>query len=169
VGFPNRQPAIRNPQSTEPPLALVQAVANRQQVVAVCARAASQGIRPGLTLAEARALCPGLRHAEHDPRRDALGLEALGRWLTRFTPVVALHTTADACADASADGNLFQPVMNGGYYHRLVSFRKTPSRPGDTPDRHGLFLDVTGCEPRWSACASTPASPSPRRPARRGR
>jgi protein ImuB len=59
-------------------------------VVAVCEAASARGIRAGLTLAEAKALCPGLEHAEHDVRRDALGLHALGRWMMRFTPVVAV-------------------------------------------------------------------------------
>jgi protein ImuB len=64
-------------------------------VVAVCEGALARGIRPGLTLAEARALCPGLEHAEHDARRDALGLRALGRWMMRFTPVVAVANGPD--------------------------------------------------------------------------
>jgi protein ImuB len=85
----NPQSEIRNPQSS-PPFALVRTAANRQTVVAVCEAASARGIRPGLTLAEAKALCPGLEHAEHDVRRDALGLRALGRWMMRFTPVVAV-------------------------------------------------------------------------------
>jgi protein ImuB len=46
-----------------------------------------------MTLAQARALCPGesggLSHAPHDPAADARGLVALGRWLVRFSPVVS--------------------------------------------------------------------------------
>jgi protein ImuB len=87
---PNPQSTPHNPQSKPPPFALVQTAANRQTVVAVCEAASARGIRPGLTLAEAKALCPGLEHAEHDVRRDALGLRALGRWMMRFTPVVAV-------------------------------------------------------------------------------
>jgi protein ImuB len=41
-----------------------------------------------LSLAEARALCPGVVQADHDSAGDAKALEALGRWMTRFTPVV---------------------------------------------------------------------------------
>jgi protein ImuB len=43
-----------------------------------------------MTLTQARALFAGVRHAEHDPKRDRKALEALGRWMTRFTPSVAL-------------------------------------------------------------------------------
>jgi protein ImuB len=146
---PNEDPLTRD--ATAPPLALVRTAANRQSVVAACARAAARGVRAGLTLAEARALCPGLEHAEHDVRRDVLGLEALGRWLTHFTPVVALYTTGTldedgAAAGAGPAGDLFAPVMNGGYYHRLVAFRKAPARNDGAPQRHGVFLDVTGCD-----------------------
>ena len=42
-----------------------------------------------MTLAEARALCPGLLCLEHQPAPDARALDALGRWMTRFTPDVA--------------------------------------------------------------------------------
>src|SRR2546430_5479615 len=72
----------------ESPLVLVQTTANRQVVVAMCSQARAQGVRAGLSLAQARALCPGLVNAEHDAARDAKALEALGRWMMRFTPTV---------------------------------------------------------------------------------
>src|SRR5258706_7557749 len=72
----------------ENPLVLVQTTANRQVVVAMCSQARAQGVRAGLSLAQARALCPGLVYAEHDAARDAKALEALGRWMMRVTPTV---------------------------------------------------------------------------------
>lgn len=42
-----------------------------------------------MTLAEARMLCPHLQCFEHDPAADRRALIALGRWLTRFTSIVA--------------------------------------------------------------------------------
>jgi len=42
-----------------------------------------------MSAAEARALCPNLRCVDEDPAGDRRTLDALGRWLTRFTPVVA--------------------------------------------------------------------------------
>src|SRR5439155_5323911 len=77
-----------SPAAHEGPLVLVQTTANRQIVVAMCERARARGVRPGLSLAEARALCPGMVHEEHDPAKDAKGLEALGRWMMRFSPGV---------------------------------------------------------------------------------
>jgi protein ImuB len=47
-------------------------------------------MRVGMTLAQARALCAHVTHFEHEPHRDAVAMEALGRWMMRFSPVVAL-------------------------------------------------------------------------------
>jgi protein ImuB len=69
-------------------LVLVQTIANRQVVVAMCSQARVKGVRVGFSLAQARALCPELVHADEDPGRDMKGLEALARWMMRFTPRV---------------------------------------------------------------------------------
>lgn len=86
------------------PLALVDTVGGgRQLVAAACERAAAGGVRPGMTLAQARAVCPSLAHAPHDPEQDLRALARLGRWLTRFTPAVspappdALHLDVGGC------------------------------------------------------------------------
>jgi protein ImuB len=99
-------------------LALVRTIATRQLVIAVSAAARGSGIRPGMTLGESRALCSTLEHEEHDPSRDQQSLEALARWMMRFSPVVAL------------------PGSN------------LPGPPAQMPDAqgHGIFLDLTGCE-----------------------
>src|SRR3954462_5438992 len=80
--------AVTGDSVKEPALVLVRTTANRQVVVGMCAAARAQGVRGGLSLAQARALCPGMVYAEEDAARDARALEALGRWMMRFTPVV---------------------------------------------------------------------------------
>jgi protein ImuB len=69
---------------------LIHTSGNRQHVIAASVSARGCGIRPGLTLAQARALCANVVAREHDPLRDARALEALGRWMMRFTPTVCL-------------------------------------------------------------------------------
>lgn len=69
---------------------IVRTVADRQVIVCVSPEAAGFGIRLGMTLTQARALCAHVRHAPHQPARDRRAMEALARWLTRFTPVAAL-------------------------------------------------------------------------------
>ena len=52
--------------------------------------AAGFGIRRGMTLTQGRALHADVEHAEYEPEKDRRTLEALGRWMMRFSPVVAL-------------------------------------------------------------------------------
>jgi protein ImuB len=75
---------------SELPLVITRTVANRQLVIAASRAAAACGVRNDLTLTEARALCPGLSNFDEDPVADARALEALARWMMRFTPLVAL-------------------------------------------------------------------------------
>ena len=50
----------------------------------------ADGPRPGQSLAEARALVPGLIALEADPAGDAAALAALADWAARYTPMVAV-------------------------------------------------------------------------------
>jgi protein ImuB len=89
--------------SDDPPLAIVRTVATRQEIVAVASAALHLGVRPGLTLTEGRALCGGLIAFDHDPTRDARALEALARWMFRFTPRVSLGTQDSALSTIFLD------------------------------------------------------------------
>lgn len=70
------------------PLVLVRAVGGTRVVERVCPRARALGLRPGLSLAQARALVPGLAAAPHEPHRDRVVLIHLARWAYRFSPAV---------------------------------------------------------------------------------
>jgi protein ImuB len=72
------------------PLVIIRTVAGRQLVTAASLAAARFGVRAGLTLTESTALCSRLKHFDEDPQKDARALEALARWMFRFTPRVAL-------------------------------------------------------------------------------
>jgi protein ImuB len=71
-----------------------------------------------MSLAQARALCPTLTPADHDPARDAKALESLARWLTRFSPRIQCITG-------------FQPVSS--------KEKRAPISPVT-----GILLDATG-------------------------
>jgi protein ImuB len=103
---------------------IVRTVAERQVIVAASDEAADLGIRGGMTLTQARALNAAIVHAEHDPERDQKALEALGRWMMRFSPVVSL------CGTGSLP----------------VSETVSTNDHGRAARATGLFLDVTGCE-----------------------
>ncbi len=76
-------------------MALIARQAGRELVVAADPPAEALGIFPGLPLADARALCPGLRVVPHDPAGDAAALRALAAWATRYSPWAAPCATAE--------------------------------------------------------------------------
>jgi protein ImuB len=88
---------------------LVESVASRQLVAACCARAAGAGVRPGMTVAQARALAHGeeLRLEPRDPAREQRALERLGHWALRFSPVVALDPPDGLLLDVVGCARLF--------------------------------------------------------------
>ena len=87
---------------------LVETAGTRQTVAAACHSARSRGIRPGITLTEARALCIDLLHAPYEPHRDLRALEALGQWMMRrFSPIVALEPPDALFMDVGGCQRLF--------------------------------------------------------------
>ncbi|MDX2288066.1 MAG: DNA polymerase Y family protein [Hyphomicrobiaceae bacterium] len=66
------------------PLALVESGRRGLTITAVNASAAREGVRPGRTLADARAALPGLRSRPAEPARDAEALAALATWCGRY-------------------------------------------------------------------------------------
>jgi protein ImuB len=103
-------------------------------IVAVSKSARDLGIRRDMTLTQARALCADVRHVDHDPRRDGRALEALGRWMMRFTPAVTLTCDTGVSPVPNASGK------------NDSSLSQCNSHGRDARVTVGLFLDVTGCE-----------------------
>jgi len=74
-------------------------------VAAADAAAQALGLHPGLPLARAQALVPGLTVAEADPADDEAALERLAAWCLRYTPLTApdppvgLWLDITGCAD----------------------------------------------------------------------
>ncbi len=76
---------------SEAPIILYEETRGRRLVACCCPRAAASGIRPGMTVAHARALLHegGAVVEPHRPRRELAQLRALARWAIRFSPIVA--------------------------------------------------------------------------------
>jgi len=85
---------------------LVETTAHRQIVTAVSPEV-PPAVRPGMMLAQARAHCAELVIAPADPEKDRRSLEALGYWLMRFSPNVAIWPPASICLDATGLEMLF--------------------------------------------------------------
>jgi len=83
------------------PVALVRAEAGRLSLAAVDGAAELAGLAPGMLLADARALLPGLKTAAWRPEADARALARLAAWCGRYTPWSALDP-----ADGGPGGGL---------------------------------------------------------------
>ena len=79
----------RHPEYHNSATVIIRTAAQRRQVVEASERAKKMGVRAGMSVAEARALCGKLNCVEQDLMADHRALSALGRWLMRFTPDVA--------------------------------------------------------------------------------
>ncbi|WP_332908847.1 DNA polymerase Y family protein [Sphingomonas mollis] len=75
----------------ESPLAFVETVGNAVRLVALDRSALQAGLKPGLTLADARAQVPELEVFEGDPHADLDWLERLADGCARYTPTVVLR------------------------------------------------------------------------------
>ncbi len=72
---------------------------NVQRIAAVNTPAQANGIAPGMTLADARALVPTLAVLPADPAADARALGRLADWCIRYTPWTAVDRE-DQCGSA---------------------------------------------------------------------
>src|SRR5260370_2144901 len=77
------------PLPAETPTVTVEEIGGRALIVAPNGVAAAGGILPGLSLADARALLPGIAVFPADPADDAAALARLADWCNRYTPLVA--------------------------------------------------------------------------------
>ncbi|MDE0389923.1 MAG: DNA polymerase Y family protein, partial [Rhodospirillales bacterium] len=75
---------------------------------AVNREASAKGLRPGMRLADARALLAGLATARADAAADRRGLERLALWCNRFTPWCAVDGDGDD--DKGGDGGLLLDI-----------------------------------------------------------
>ncbi|MGA8196076.1 MAG: DNA polymerase Y family protein [Acetobacteraceae bacterium] len=75
--------------SPDRPLVTIETIRGVRHLVAVGVAGEAQGLRPGQTLTDARAVCPGLLPAEADPAADEAALARLAVWCERYTPMAA--------------------------------------------------------------------------------
>jgi len=89
------------------PACVVEGEGSAQRVIAASGAAVRHGIRAGLGLNAALALCPGVRLHMRQPAAEAALLERLARWTTQFTPVVSLEPPQGLLAEVRGSLGLF--------------------------------------------------------------
>lgn len=97
-----RHPALRNH-----PFVLAAPVQGRMVVTATNTHADSQGISPGMVVADAKASIPGLHVLDDRPGLGDKLLENLGYWCIRYTPTVAVDPPDGLILDASGCTHLW--------------------------------------------------------------
>ncbi|HZD90118.1 MAG TPA: DNA polymerase Y family protein, partial [Pseudolabrys sp.] len=80
---------------------------NADEIVALDAAAENAGLRRGLSLAQARAMCPALVVFEEDAAADARLLKDIADWCQRYTPLVGLDAPDGVLLDIAGCAHLF--------------------------------------------------------------
>ncbi len=78
-----------------------------RHLVAVGEAGEAQGLRPGQTLTDARAVCPGLVAVDADPAADEAALARLAAWCERYTPLAAADPPDGLWLDITGCAHLF--------------------------------------------------------------
>lgn len=124
------QLSIVNRQS--PPILLTETKANRDLVVSCCEICLDAGVKPGMTLAHARALLPSIEpHIEpYAPVRDLKCLHGLAQWMIRFVPIVAIDPPDGLLLDITGCERLYKGERN------LIN------RIADSTERRGFHIRI---------------------------
>lgn len=89
------------------PLAFWRHAGNADQLCALDEAAFLLGLRPGMALADARAMHPGLEPLPEDAEADGRLLNGLADWCDRYTPLVSLDGADGLFLDISGCAHLF--------------------------------------------------------------
>ena len=136
---------------------LVASEAGRLSVGAANADAERAGIRPGLGLADARAIVPGLASRPAEPERDRQALTRLARWCARYGPAFNTDGSDGLWIDTTGVAHLY-----GGEEQLLADLCRRFARFGLTA-RPGLGdgLGAASALARFASSAGLPARIAP--------
>lgn len=105
--------------------AITAEIKNAMRLTHLSQAAIKAGISPGLSVPDARALCPDLLTEKADPVREALLLRALHRWADQLSPWIALDRPDGLVLDISGCAHLFggEPAMARHTEERFADMR----------------------------------------------
>jgi protein ImuB len=107
----------------EAPLVIAAEVKSAQRLAAVNDVAAGLGLKPGMALADARAMYPAIAVAEANPAADRRLLEAIADWCDRYTPLIGLDPPDGLMFDITGCAHLFggEVILCRDLVRRLAS------------------------------------------------
>jgi len=112
--------SLRN-RPVEGPFALTHRSGKADHLHCLNPAAEMRGLRRGMPLADARAICPDVASRPADLPREAAALAALRRWASRYAPMVASDGTDGLMADITGVAHLFggEADLRGDLHARL--------------------------------------------------
>ncbi len=111
--------AKREPELKDKPFVLVATERGSMMVRSANRAAGQEGVVPGSSLADARAICPRLHHYPFDSVSLSILLRSLGEWCLRFTPVVAVDLPEGLLLNISGCTHLWGG--EAAYLHSLTT------------------------------------------------
>ena len=105
------------------PRVIVTEIKSALRLTAMNAAAVELGLKPGMPLADARAMYPALAVDHADPNADQCLSEAICDWLGRYTPLVGLSENDGMMLDISGCAHLFggETAMRKDIVRRLTA------------------------------------------------
>ncbi len=94
------------------PFAVVREIKNAARLSHLNSQALKAGLAPGMSIPDARAICPDLLTDPEDPLRDAALLRALWRWADILSPRIALDAPDGLLLDIKGCAHLFGGEQN---------------------------------------------------------
>ena len=140
----------------EIPLVFTEKVKGALRLVAVDQAARSQGLEPGMALADARARVPLLEAVEQAGAADRLWLERLADGCIRYSPMVALDPPHGLILDATGCSHLFggETQLAADVEARMAALRMTVRLAfADTPKAAHALTRYRGLPARDAAAA----------------
>ncbi|MGB8143035.1 MAG: DNA polymerase Y family protein, partial [Pseudolabrys sp.] len=98
---------IARSRKSSAPLVVTNRRGNSEILIAVDDAAERLGLSPGLALAQARAMHPGIDTVPEDTEADAALLESVADWCLRYTPLVACDAPDGLLLDISGCAHLY--------------------------------------------------------------
>ncbi len=97
---------LRDPR-VEVEFAVISEIKNAFRLTHVSAAASEAGLVPGMSVADARAICPKLLTEPRNPAREEMLLRALRRWADRLSPWIAIDKPNGLMLDITGCSHLF--------------------------------------------------------------
>ncbi len=125
-----------HPRQGRPPLVVSRQENNTQRIAALDEEAQRLRLKPGMGIADARAMYPAIEVVAEDPAADRRLLEALADWCDRYTPLVALDGTDGLFLDVTGCAHLFggeEALLDGMLASFFEQGFRTRAALGPTP------------------------------------